>query len=268
MNSSLSPNSAPKRTAFKIMVASVHALLMRELKTRFGSSKLGYFWAIAEPVAQAAILGLIFTLLGRDSVNNIPIALFIFTGILPFKMFAKLLPQLSAGITANKALFAYRQVAPIDPIITRLLIEVTTYVISYTFIMLCLSWLGFNVIPDQLLPLFAANALLILFSAGLGIALCSAVQYWQDTPKLLGMILRPLFYISGVFYSATMIPSQYWYLLDWNPIFHIIELSRDAFFKEYTTPLGDWQYVASCTLVSLALGLSLYRVNRVKFVAQ
>jgi capsular polysaccharide transport system permease protein len=268
MNTSLSPNSAQNRTSFKIMIDSVHALLMRELKTRFGTSKLGYFWAIAEPVAQAAVLGLIFTLLGRHSVNNIPIALFIFTGLLPFKLFSKLLPQLSVGISANKALFAYRQVAPIDPIITRLLIELTTYVITYIFIMLCLGWLGFNVIPEQLLPLFAANALLVLLSIGLGISLCSAVQYWADTPKVLAMVLSPLFYLSGVFYSATMIPPQYWFLLEWNPIFHLIELSRDAYFKEYITPIGNWQYVFNCALVAVVLGLSLYRINRFKFVSQ
>jgi len=228
MNTSLSPNSAQNRTSFKIMIDSVHALLMRELKTRFGTSKLGYFWAIAEPVAQAAVLGLIFTLLGRHS----------------------------------------RQVAPIDPIITRLLIELTTYVITYIFIMLCLGWLGFNVIPEQLLPLFAANALLVLLSIGLGISLCSAVQYWADTPKVLAMVLSPLFYLSGVFYSATMIPPQYWFLLEWNPIFHLIELSRDAYFKEYITPIGNWQYVFNCALVAVVLGLSLYRINRFKFVSQ
>jgi capsular polysaccharide transport system permease protein len=250
------------------MMGSVHALLMRELKTRFGSSKLGYFWAIAEPVAQAAVIGLIFTLLGRHSVGNIPVVLFLFTGILPFKLFAKLLPQLSMGISANKALFSYRQVAPIDPIITRLCIEVATYVISYAFIMLCLAWLDFYIIPDQLLPLFAANALLILLGTGLGIALCSAVQYWEDTPKLLAMVISPLFYLSGIFYSATMIPPQYWYFFSWNPIFHLIELSRDAYFKGYSTPIGDWQFVSIFTLVAVVLGLSLYRVNRVKFVSQ
>ena len=249
------------------MCDTVHALLMREVKARFGSSKLGYFWAIAEPVAQAAVLGLLFTLIGRNSLANVPVALFLFSGILPFKLFSKLLPQLSLGIASNKALFAYRQVAPIDPVITRLVIEIATYAIVYMVIMAVLAWLGFDVVPDRLLPFFMANSLLIIISFGLGLALCAAVQEWEDTPKLLAMVLTPMFYLSGVFFAATMIPSQYWYLLSWNPIFHIIELSRDAYFVSYTTPVGDWQYVMLCALALLFLGLGLYRINRVRFSA-
>ena len=52
------------RSSWQIMCDSVHALLMREIKTRFGSNRLGYFWAIAEPIAQAAVLGDVFPLLG------------------------------------------------------------------------------------------------------------------------------------------------------------------------------------------------------------
>ncbi|MEP1449253.1 MAG: ABC transporter permease [Paraglaciecola sp.] len=260
-------HAAPSRNAFKIMCDTVHALLMREVKARFGSSKLGYFWAIAEPIAQAAVLGLLFTLIGRSSLANVPVALFLFTGILPFKLFSKLLPQLSLGIASNKALFAYRQVAPVDPVITRLVIEIATYAIVYLVIMAVLAWLGFDVLPDQLLPFFVANGLLVIISFGLGLALCAAVQQWDDTPKLLSMVLTPMFYVSGVFFAATMIPAQYWYLLTWNPIFHIIELSRDAYFDSYTTPVGDWQYVMLFALGSLFLGLGLYRINRVRFSA-
>ena len=56
---------------------TIHALLMRELKTRFGAKKLGYFWALAEPIAQAAIFALLFTLIGRTSITGVPVALFL-----------------------------------------------------------------------------------------------------------------------------------------------------------------------------------------------
>ncbi len=254
------------RSSWQIMCDSVHALLMREIKTRFGANRLGYFWAIAEPVAQAAVIAAIFTLLGRNSVSGIPVALFMFTGILPYKLFSKLLPQLSAAVSANKALLAYRQVSAIDPIIARVLIEVATFVLVYLVIFSIMGWLGFNVIPSDILALFAASALLILFGLGLGLLLCVAMSYWQDTKKLVSMIMRPMFFISGIFFAATMIPQQYWYLFSWNPIFHAIELSRDAFFISYISPIGSWQYLGLCALVSFCLGIVVFYQNRMRFI--
>jgi capsular polysaccharide transport system permease protein len=256
-----------KRSALNIMFDTVHALLMRELITRFGKNRLGYFWAIAEPVAQAAVFALIFTLIGREAIAGVPIALFLLSGILPFNLFTKLLTQISAAVEANKALFSYRQVSAIDPVVTRLIIEVATFIIVYTIILLALAWLGFAVIPDDLPKVLLATGLLVIVATGLGLILCSLVSYWQDTPKVVGMIMRPMFFMSGIFFCATMIPTQYWYLFDWNPIFHAIELSRDAFFSAYTTPIGSWAYLSSVALVCFATGLATFKLSQQRFIS-
>jgi len=122
---------------------TLHALLMRELKTRFGAKKLGYFWAVAEPAAQASIMAVMFSLIGRSSLSGVPVALFIISGILPFKFFSKLLSQLAQAVQANKSLFAYRQVTAIDPVITRLIIEAATFVVVYSIILTVMAWMGF-----------------------------------------------------------------------------------------------------------------------------
>ncbi len=254
------------RTSLQIMRDTIHALLMRELKTRFGAKKLGYFWALAEPIAQAALFAILFTIIGRTSISGVPVALFLISGILPYKFFAKMLPQLSQAVEANKALFAYRQVTPIDPIITRLIIEIATFIVVYIILLAGLAWFGMDVWPDDILALLAATALLSLLAIGLGLILCSAVSHWEDTTKLLGMVMTPMFFISGILFCATMIPSQYWYLFDWNPIFHAIELSRDAMFASYTTPVGSWSYLGLCALVAISVGLMLYQVNRQRFL--
>jgi capsular polysaccharide transport system permease protein len=248
------------------MCDTVHALMMREIKTRFGANRLGYFWAIAEPVAAVSIMALMFTLIGRSSVANIPVALFLLTGMLPFKLFTKLMTQLTSAVNANKALLAYRQVSAIDPVITRIIIELTTYLIVYCIIFSFLAWMGFEVLPHDLLKVLAASALVALLATGLGLMLCSANSYWKDVNKLVGMISMPMMIMSGVMFSATMIPSQYWYLFDWNPIFHAIELSRDAYFSSYVTPLGSWYYLGKCALVIFSLGLTTFYVNRLRFM--
>ncbi len=245
---------------------TIHALLMRELKTRFGAKKLGYFWAFMEPAAQASIMAVMFSLIGRSSLSGVPVALFILSGLLPFKFFSKLLPQLAQAVAANKSLFAYRQVTAIDPIITRIIIEAVTFLVVYTVILFVMAWMGFEVWPDDILALLGISALLLVLGSGIGLIMCSAVAHWEDTGKILAMIMTPMFFISGIFFCATMIPSQYWYLFDWNPIFHVIELSRDAMFVSYTTPIGSWQYVGLWALVSISIGLMLYQVNRNRFI--
>ena len=255
------------RSSLQIMRDTIHALLMRELNTRFGAKKLGYFWALAEPIAQASVFAVLFTIIGRSSIAGVPIALFLISGILPYKFFAKMLPQLSQAVEANKALFAYRQVTPIDPIVTRLIIEIATFIVVYSILLVALAWLGMDVWPSDLLSLLAASALLTLLATGLGLILCCAASHWEDTRKLLSMVMTPMFFISGILFCATMIPQQYWYLFDWNPVFHAIELSRDAIFRGYTTPVGSWSYLSLCALLSISAGLMLYQVNRQRFIA-
>jgi capsular polysaccharide transport system permease protein len=178
-----------------------------------------------------------------------------------------LLPQLSAAVQANKNLLSYKQVTAIDPILTRILIETATFIIVYTIILSFMAWLGFDVFPDDILALIAASTLLLILGVGIGLLLCSAITYWADTGKILKLILRPMFFISGILFCATMIPSRYWYLFSWNPIFHIIELSRDALFESYTTPVGDWVYVIKVSFGFLGLGLVTFKLCRQRFIA-
>jgi capsular polysaccharide transport system permease protein len=254
------------RTSLQIMKDTVFALMMRELKTRFGAKKLGYFWAIAEPAAQASILAIMFSLIGRSSLSGVPVALFMISGLMPFKFFSKLLPQLAGSVQANKALFTYRQVSILDPLITRLIIEVVTYIVVFCIILAVMAWMGFNVEMQNFLAFLMINLLLISLGLGMGIVLCVAGAYWEDTSKVVGMVMMPMFMISGIFFTATMIPQKYIYLFDWNPIFHLIELIRQAMFVSYTSPVGDWQYVAFCALVVNSVGLMLYQVSRQRFI--
>ena len=254
------------RTSLQIMKDTVFALMMRELKTRFGAKKLGYFWAIAEPAAQASIMAIMFSLIGRSSLSGVPVALFMISGIMPFKFFSKLLPQLAGSVQSNKALFTYRQVSIMDPLVTRLIIEVVTYIVTFCIILGVMAWIGFNIEMQNFLSFLMVNVLLIALGLGIGISLCVASAYWEDTVKVVSMIMMPMFMISGIFFTATMIPQKYLYLFDWNPIFHVVELLREAMFVSYTSPVGDWQFVAFCALVSNAAGLMLYQVSRQRFI--
>src|SRR6202043_1597700 len=66
----------------------IHALIIRETRTRFGDSKLGYGWALLEPTAHILMLSLVFAVLmrGRPPIGG-GFFIFYYTGIIPYHMF-------------------------------------------------------------------------------------------------------------------------------------------------------------------------------------
>lgn len=257
------------RTPVQIMWDSVHALFIRELRTRFGGSRLGYFWAMFEPAAQAAIMATIFSLIGRSSVAGVEVGLFLVCGLVPFKLFSKLITQTSNAISSNRGVMTYRQVEPIDPVITRYLIEITTFILVFVILLFLMGWLlGYDVIPSNPLGVVGAVFLLSMISSGLGLLFCSFVAYWEDFTKLLGVVMTPMMIISGVLFSASMIPTQYWYLLDWNPVFHAIELIRESYFATYYAGFGSWEYLLELVLLTWFMALLGYLLNRTRFMIQ
>lgn len=254
-----------KRTPLGIMRDTVFALFMRELRSRF-NGRLGYFWALVEPMIQAVVMGTLWTLMGRHSLAGVPVALFMIVSIMPFKTFTKLLSVLGNSVVSNKGVMGYRQVEPIDPFITRLLIELATFVIVFVLLLVSMNWiLGYEVAPLDFIAVVSAILLLLGLAAALGLVICSAVEYWSDVTKLISMISMPLMMVSAVFFNMSMVPTQYWYLFDWNPITHALELVREGYYFGYSVGFGSWRYLVELNLLFWCIGLALYHVNRRRF---
>ena len=58
---------AELRQSLIIMGRVIYALIMREARTRYGSSNFGYAWAIVDPLVTLAVFVGIFSALGRAS---------------------------------------------------------------------------------------------------------------------------------------------------------------------------------------------------------
>jgi tetratricopeptide (TPR) repeat protein len=63
----------------------LHALMIRETRTRFGDSRLGYGWALLEPVLHIAMLSAVFSLLirGRPPIGT-QFFIFYYTGLIRY----------------------------------------------------------------------------------------------------------------------------------------------------------------------------------------
>lgn len=256
-----------KRSSWEIQKAVIFALLMREMKTRFGDYRLGYLWAIMEPVAHVAILAIVFGFVVGKTLPGINYPLFLVTGIMPWLLFSNIISRGMSAISANKALFNYRQLRPFDTLLTRIILEALIYVFAYIVILLFAYWIGIDFILFSALEVLIALTLLTTCAAGIAMSFCVINSLYPELGKFLPYIMRPLYFMSGIFFSINTIPQEYHHILTWNPVIHVAEISRVAFFNNYQTSSEiSLTYLSTFSLVSLLFGLSLFRQSSKRLI--
>ncbi len=257
-----------KRTSWEIQRSVVFALVMRELKTRFGSYRLGYVWALLEPLFHVAIFVIIFGMVMERTMPGVNYPLFIVTGIMPWLLFSNIVTRGMAAVSSNRALFSYRHVKPIDAVLARTLLEMLIQTAVFVLVLLLAFWIGSSINIIDPLKIIVSLGVLVLFSFGLALNLCIVATLYPEVSKFVPLILRPLYFVSGVFWSLNAVPLEYHSYLAWNPVLNVIEEVRASFFEGYTVSskvsLG---YVAMLAVIMHALGLSLYRQERERLIA-
>lgn len=253
------------RNSWQIQRAVFLALFIRELKTRFGGYRLGLFWALIEPVMHIIVLTVLFSLIDRDGFFGVPFALFFATGIVSYFIFQKITTSAISSINANFGLFAYRQVKPFDAIIVRASLEL----LILLSVMVFLTWIGIwffklNAFPNDLFYVMVVIALLFTMSVGLALIASVVGVKYPEMAQLITMIMRPLYFISGIIFPLQAMPQEYHVYLLWNPLLHAIEQFRSGWIDGYPATETNLIYVVYWALPVLFLGLAYYRNNRIR----
>ena len=257
----------PRRSAWEVQRAVLFALLLREMKARVGGQWIGAVWTLLEPLTHTMIIVTILGFVRGTARSGLEYPVFLVTGLLPFFLFQHLAMRLMDGIESNKGLFSYRQVKPLDTLLSRACVEALMNLLVYAFTLGILAWLGFSVVPAGPLEMIGVNLVLILLGTGFGV-LSAVVSH--DRPRLrsfIRMTMMPLYFASGVIFQVDVLPREY---LDWlllNPLLHLVALSRHAFIPAFVPPAGvNALYPLLCTLVVCALAMLLYRADRLRLV--
>ncbi|MGL4958583.1 MAG: ABC transporter permease, partial [Plesiomonas sp.] len=214
------------RTSLQVLRDVTFGLLIRELKTRFGNYRLGYAWALLDPLLMISAFSVIFGLRGHSGFGGAPAPVFIAASYLPFLIFRGVVSKLQSAVSANMGLFCYRQVTPFATFIARFVIEVMVGMVVGCILVLGLLWFGFDAIPADPLLVILGYLLMMAFSFSLGIIFCVLVSLVPEANKFLGLLMMPLMFISCVMFPLATIPSQYQHWFLWNPLVHALELIR------------------------------------------
>lgn len=245
-----------------VQLQVVHALLLREVKTRFGAHKMGYLWALIEPILWVATFAAMYVLLGRLNPPGIDPVPFLVTGILPFVLFRETAARTLTAIEANKGLLFYPQVRPLDLVLARAILELATHLVVITLLLGGVALWDGNLPHGQPLLLLAGLVLASGLGTSLGLVFCGLSTFSNTVERIFSPLLRPLFWTSAVFFPSSSLPTAARDLLLYNPVLHVVELVRSGYSAGYDARHVNAWYPAVWVIALLFFGLSLERVAR------
>ena len=253
--------SGPKaRSAWAVTRSVWFAMFMREAIGRTMTDRMGWFWMIAEPATLLLVMiGIRSFIRGDNLIVNAPFIPWMLVGMMGFFLVREGMQQGLGAINANKALFAYRQVHPIDGVLVRNVLDGLIRTVIFLLFMVGGLMLGTDFRPDNGFQAIGGWLSLWLFGLGLGLVTSVLGTLVPEVSKVIRMLSMPLLILSGVIMPLNRLPH---YLLEYlmlNPIVHGLEYIRHGFFEGYQVVHGtSLTYFWAWTLSSLALGLLMH----------
>ena len=246
-----------KRNKWEIWRDVIFALFVREIRTGF-NDKLGLSWAVVSPIAFIFMLSFVRGRLGGELTHSIPTFVFMAYGMIFIQTFLQTLSACSNSIKKKQSLFAFRQVKPISAVLAAGIFELLVKVFVIMGILFVMFLMGIEIKIDDPLMLLIYTVSLWWLATMLGMLFALGIMYIPEVNKIQGLLTRPLFFLSGVFFSIQDIPREYWPYLNWNPILHAIELSRYAAYTSYGNEGVSSKFFFSVLLVTTFITLSCY----------
>jgi capsular polysaccharide transport system permease protein len=256
------------RTPYQVMKATVFALIIRNVREKFIQSSntrrsLGFLWLFIEPALQVAMWVGIYASFGSLGTAGMPTTVFIFLGAMPWVFFRRCLSFSVTGVKKGAGLYVYRQVKPIDVMLSLVIAEGSTLLIVYAIGLLGFWWFGVQYYLYQPLYFFVNLVSFAAFTFGLCLIFLVAGFFFPFLKNFVFIVQRGLYFLSGVFFAATAIPPPYRDYLILNPLFQVIEISREAFTKVGPMyPYSNAIYLLKCSIVAGALGIAVYFISR------
>lgn len=235
------------------------ALILREALFRLFGSRAAWAWLLLEPVVHIVFLMFIFTVVRLRVVGGIETPIWLMLGMLAFFMFKRAGTQSMQAVVANQALFAYRQVKPVDTVLSRAALEGFLMLLVAIVLFAGAGLFGLDVIPAD--PLAVLQAFLGMWLIGLGFGLTGSVTtvLLPELGRVIVMAMTPLYFLSGVIFPVSRVPLPYREWLMLNPLAHGLEAARLGFAPYYqAVPELSMSYLYGFALVSIFFGLALH----------
>ena len=236
------------------------------IESNYIDAKLGLFWLILEPILQTLIYTLIFSVLfNRPPRGGVPFIIFYLSGITIWQFINGNLMQAGPMMVRYSRLQFNVKVSSEALVIIELLEKLVDLAINLFILVIISSFLGYY--PTITYIYFPVVLLfIILTTLGGMFFLGSLGVFIRDIPNITSMIMRLLFFLSGVIITPDMLPESYRGYLYLNPILQMIEATRDLLIYSQIPSLRTFLYMGAFAILIFFFGYSYFKKHQGIFV--
>jgi ABC-type polysaccharide/polyol phosphate export permease len=255
----MSPNPITLGQSWQIQRRVIWALVLREMLTRYGRHNIGFLWLFAEPMLFTLGVTALWTLSKAVHGSDLPIVAFAITGYSAVLLWRNMPARCINAVAPNSSLLYHRNVRPIDIYLARLILEAAGATMSFVFLVLFFTFIGWLELPQDALKVVAAWLMLAWFGAGLGLFLGALSESYESVEKLWHPASYILFPLSGAAFLVDALPQAAQRFVLLLPMVHGTEMLREGYFGSKITAHYDLGYMAILNVVLTLLGLAQTR---------
>ncbi len=243
------------------------SLALRELKSRYQESTLGFLWVLLSPLMMIGIYSLFFgRVLGMNESVKTPggFTLYLFAGYLAWDLFGRMAGEGADIFLGNRSILTKVRL-PLDAVMqARILYHLFHWLFATIVLFIVMLFLGIS--PgwsSLLLPVVVFD--LALFTIGVSSFFAVLSLFLKDFKEVLGILLVAWLFATPIFYDARNLGILgsgriEGVLYQLNPMFHFVELMRDCtVYGVWPTPLSLGGATLGSILVYVAGRLFLQR---------
>lgn len=232
-------------------------LTWRDVKVRYKQTVLGAVWALLQPLGTMALFAWIFGRVARLPSDGLPYPLFAFAGLIPWIFFSNALGSAGNSLVGSSHLIT-------KVYFPRILIPASAVLAGLVDLGISMGALGgmmawYGIAPSRrllILPLLIG--LTVLLALGVGLWLSALHVRFRDIRYIIPFLLQIWLFATPILYPRSILPEQYQWLSQLNPLSGLIEAYRGVLLG---LPL-DWRGVglaAGGTMVLLITAVYGFR---------
>ena len=242
-------------------------LTLRELRSKYRRSFLGWTWSLLNPLALVAIYSFVFgVVFGSKAPTGNPsgltsYALYLLSGLLPWSFFGLVTGLGLSSLIGNAGLVRKVAFARETLVFSQSIFSLVQHCIEMLLLCTILLIAGSPILP-WIPEVIFLMLLLTIFSTGLGLILAVFAAYFRDLVYLWTIIMQAYFFMTPIIYNPDdlkgRVASPLLKILEYNPMAVFVRCFRDTLYNGRGAEAGSIMFLIVVSFTMFFVGYKIF----------